>query len=321
MRMSIVTICTFLLAAPARGQTPAVETLPIDNLRERLEALEPSDPIAYFELGEEVAQEFQTPEELALARELYAIAFDLDRRRDGRYGASIALALADLVGVGSEQDWLLSLAHTLDRRLARPDWHHAATAETSFQNTYLAALAVGRVRAGQGREAQELLSLPEVRSIIQRYGPLLSPIAQPAEAWLLREARRWPCPECRQQRISKAVDASRGAFVACRVCGGNPGPELSTEEFIATLRFEARMLRGIQRSWAAQVIADGGAPVRDPDPAELPGILAVDTRRTLWRDGRWVAPSESATPAEPETEAQPLPAMSREERFESTNAP
>lgn len=300
MRTKLLAI--LLLGARVCAQTPAVETLPIDDLRERLESLDPSDPMAYFELGEEVAQEFETPEELALARELYTIAFDLDRRLGGRHGASIALALADLVGIGSERDWLLSLAHTLDRRLARPDWHRAATGDASLQNAYLAALAVGRVRAGQGREAQELLSLPEVRSIIRRYGALLSPIAQPAEAWLDREARRWPCPECHQQRVSKAIDASSGAFVACRVCGGNPGPELSTEEFIATLRFEARMLRGVQRSWSAQVIADGGAPVRDPDPAELSSILGVDTRRTLWRDGRWVAPEGSEAPAAPAQE-------------------
>ncbi len=297
MRLPILAI--LLLAARLGAQTPAVETLPIENLRERLESLDPSDPMAYFELGEEVAQEFQTPEELALARELYAIAFDLDREAGGRHGASIALALADLVGIGGERDWLLSLAHTLDRRLARPDWHRAATGEASLQSTYLAALAVGRVRAGQGREARELLSLPEVRAIIRRYGALLSPIAQPADAWLDREARRWPCPECHQQRVSKAVDAARGAFVACRVCGGNPGPELSTEEFIATLRFEARMLRGVQRSWSAQVIADGGAPVRDPDPAELSSILGIDTRRTLWRNGRWIAPEGSEAPADP----------------------
>lgn len=270
---------------------PPDQTLPIRDLRARLESLTPDRPIDYFLLAEEVAQEVTNPAELDLARTLHVLAFDLDRGQGGRLSASIALALADLVGIGSDRDWLIALAHAQDHRLAQQDWRRSAPLEASGELAYRAALAVGRVRSGHGREAQELLSDPDVFAVIRRYEPLLSPVGQPGRAdWLLREARRWPCPECGFERLSKAEGASETGFVACRVCQGSPGPELSPDDFLATLRFEARMLSGAHRSWAAQVIADAGSPVRDPDPRELPAVLRVDPRKVLWRDGRWVAP-------------------------------
>ncbi len=280
---------TITLSQPAHE--PAVDTLPIDNLAQRLEALEPSDPMPYFLLGEEVAEEFQSPDELELARTLFVVGFHLDREQGGTLAPSCAIALARLQGIGHDRDWLIALAHALDHRYATPDWRGAAPDQTSDQDAYRAAVAVGRVRSGHGRRALSLLEDPRVMTIIRRYEPLLSPANQPGAAdWLIREARRWPCPECGFNRINRAIDPSRGAYVKCRVCNGNPGPEISQEELIAQLRFEARMLNGVQRSWAAQVIADAGAPLRDPLPEELAPTLGIDPRRSLWRDGSWIAP-------------------------------
>lgn len=293
--------------APASSRAlPPEQTLPIPDIRARLESLSPDRAIDYFLLGEEVAQEVSNPAESELARTLYVLAFDLDRKQGGRLSASIALALADLVGIGSDRDWLIALAHALDHRLTRQDWRRSAPPEASGELAYRAALAVGRVRSGHGNEAQELLSDPDVFAIIKRYEPLLSPVGQPGRAdWLLREARRWPCPECGFDRLSKAEGPSETGFVPCRVCQGSPGPQLSLDEFLATLRFEARMLSGAHRSWAAQVIADAGSPVRDPDPGELAGVLAVDPRKTLWRDGRWIAPEGDQPPPEADQPATP----------------
>ena len=58
-------------------------------------------------------------------------------------------------------------------------------------------------------------------------------------------------------------------------------------ELANQLRIEAVLLQGTQRSWAAQVLSDAGAPLRDLDPAELPGTYAVDPKKVLGRDGQW----------------------------------
>ncbi len=307
-------LCSLALAA----QDSAVDTLPIDNLRERLEALEPTDPVAYFQLGEEVAEEFETPEELELARTLFVLAFHLDRDQAGTIAPSCAIALAQLQGIGQDRDWLLSLTHALDQRYAAPDWRGALPSVGSDHDAYQAAVAVGRVRSGHGREATALLQDPDVMAMILRYEPLLSPANQPGSAdWLMREARKWPCPECGFNRVSRAIDASNSGYVKCRVCSGNPGPEITQEELIAQLRFEARMLNGVQRSWAAQVIADAGAPLRDPTPQDLAPILGIDHRKSLWREGNWIAPDRELSPPEPDAPA--IPAVEEEEGDISTS--
>ncbi len=291
MRTMLISLTLAAAALAQTPQEPPEATLPIDNLRERLEALQPADPRAYFLLGEEVAQEFRTPAELELARTLLVLAFHLDRDQGGTLAPSAAIALAELQGIGQDRDWLIALAHAMDHRHAAPDWRGASPAETSDLDAYRAAVAVGRVRSGHGRDALELLEDPAVMEIIRRYEPLLSPANRPGSAdWLLREARRWPCPECGFERINRAIDASQSGYVKCRVCNGNPGPQISQDELIAQLRFEARMLNGVQRSWAAQVIADAGAPLRDPTPEELAPTLGIDPRKSLWRDGQWIAP-------------------------------
>ena len=63
-----------------------------------------------------------------------------------------------------------------------------------------------------------------------------------------------------------------------------PGPQLSEEELIAQLRFEAVLLNGIQRSWSAQMVVDLGATLRDPDPEDLGEFVVSDYLRA--RQGR-----------------------------------
>ncbi|MCP4066876.1 MAG: hypothetical protein GY741_01205, partial [Phycisphaeraceae bacterium] len=59
----------------------------------RLEGLDPRRPMAYFELGEEIADAATSPESRELARRLFGIAGRIDREG---LGASAALALAAL---------------------------------------------------------------------------------------------------------------------------------------------------------------------------------------------------------------------------------
>jgi hypothetical protein len=104
---------------------------------------------------------------------------------------------------------------------------------------------------------------------------------------ITRYAEQWPCRECGNARgVTKP--GPRGPEVKlCSTCEGSPGPRLSDEEFIAYLRFESALLNGIQRSWGAQVMVDSGAPLRDPDPAELAATFGVDVGKPYWRNGAW----------------------------------
>ena len=53
------------------------------------------------------------------------------------------------------------------------------------------------------------------------------------------------------------------------------------------LRLEARLLHGVQRSWAAQLAADHGLPLDDPDPDELSKVLGFDSHAFIFKDGGW----------------------------------
>lgn len=291
----VLALC--LAPTPAVAQLPeALAELPIDDLAGRLEALSPEDPEPYLLLGEEVAAEAQSYEELKLAQRLYVLAFELDRPAGGAIAASAALALADSSRLTRQSEWLAAMAAAIDPRYAQRDWNDVQPVAISPQTALDAATALGLVRSGHGRDARALLDRPEVFSLIRRYeSALVSGAVGGAADALRREAERWPCPECGFERISRRIDGQAG-YVPCRVCGGNPGPRLSREELIRHLRLESRLLSGIQRSWAAQVATDGGAPLRDPEPEELAPTLGVDPARTIWRAGEWRRPPGNGDP-------------------------
>lgn len=317
--LALLTWCAVVQAQqpgpdPVAPPTNPLEGLAVRDLEERLLALTPDRPQDYFDLAEEVASEATEPEQVSLATTLYVLSFEIDRRRrDGRLGASACVALADLSRLSRERSWLLALAGALDPRYAQPDWSRVDPVRVSDETAYLAVTAVSYVRSGEGRRARDLLSNPAVLALIRRYEALLSPVGLPGMADVLaREAQRWPCPECGFDRISRKAGSVPPEYVACHTCGGNPGMRLSTDEFIAHLRFESTVLEGVQRSWSAQVATDAGRPLRDPDPDELAPTLGVDATRNYWRDGRWVSldPPVKAEPR-PSTPEAPAPLPER----------
>jgi len=309
-----VVIFTAILAAvlvlgAARGKPPAGahEPVPDDALRARLEALSPSDPRAYFELGEEIADAASNPATLQLARRLYVLALYLDRARAGqRLSASACLALADLATRERDRRWLRSLAGTLDQRLAGPAWVRSAEARASSQAGYGAATALGLVRSGDGVRARRALADPAVRALLRSYERLLDPAALPGAMRVLeREADRWPCPECHNQRIVRRLGSGREPlYRPCTNCAGNPGPAMSVAALIAHLRLESQLLSGVQRSWSAQVAADRGAPLRDPDPSDVAPAFGIDPARSVYRNGEWVEPG---TPVSAPARLDPAP--------------
>lgn len=298
---------SFLAVASGESQTsPAPPTAPIASpalaeieLDARLAALDGTDANAYFELAEEVAQDREDGARVALARTLYVLAFHLDRTKSGqRIAAASCIALADLATSERDRRWLSSIADTLDTRRYRPDWVRRAEEAASGQTAYLAATALGLVRSGDGVAARQVFDEPGVRPLIQKYERMLAPDSESGfTRFFEREAGKWPCPECHNARIVRKTGSGKDAqYRLCTNCEGTPGPELSTSGLIAQLRFESVLLAGIQRSWSAQVAADGGTPLRDPDPDEVAKVFGVDVSKPRWHAGQWVAPPAPASP-------------------------
>lgn len=266
--------------APAR-EDPATE--PVAEVDARLTSLEPSTPLAYFELGEEVAQEASGPGDIDLARRLFALTYELERE-GGPLRASACLALASLAGSEQDRTALLALASSLrGRRIEGASGAGGPSEATALR----LATALGHYRAGEYARASSLLANPEVRELLRQYGHMLG-----SEEALLRQVRSQPsCRECRNRRIVVADLDPKRTYRLCYTCGGDPGPDLSNEQMLDHLRVESILLSDVERSWSAQLLEDGGAPLRDLDPDNLAASLGIDPTLTLYRDGSWVSAS------------------------------
>jgi hypothetical protein len=269
------------------GKQPVISAA----IQERLAALKPDKPQDYFDLAEEVADGADDEARLTLARTLYVLAFELDRKHGGgsALAAGSALGIAKIERLERDKRWLVAIAGAVDRRYALPDWNVGAAASISDETAYKAATVLGLARAGEGRDAKRLYDQPGVADVLVRYERAIGTTGQTgALSRLQKYMQQWPCPECNNQRVIARPGEKGPEYRLCPTCRGNPGPKLDEEEYIGQLRFEAALLNGIQRSWAAQLIVDQGAPLRDPDLEELAPTYNVDPAKPYWRDGKWV---------------------------------
>lgn len=272
------------------------------DLAARLSALSPADPRAYLLLGEEVAAEATRPREEALARTLYVLAFELDRRRresgaagDPGLAASACLALADLSRLEEDRRWLVALARSIDRRYASPDWSRAAQPTYSGEAGFQAAEYLGLVRSGDGHRARNIRENAEVAHVLTEYERMVGGLGSSGMMHEVeQQSRQWPCVQCGNQRITTLGETIPPRKGLCPTCFGNPGPRLSRAQLIAQLRFESGLLDGIQTSWAAQMTLDQGAPLREPSAGELAPTMGVDGDAAYWRSGVWVNTPVSA---------------------------
>lgn len=269
--------------------TPAIE--PLSAFAHRLVTLTPDRPDDYFLLAEEVADAATEDAHIELARQLHALAFALQRRAaapSDRSEAAPVVALMALEPSATTRRWLAAIAAAADPAFAQSGWAVSSSTTVSDDIAYQAATAIGLVRAGEGREARRLLERPPVRELISRYQRLLAASGlRGAMDRLERDAAQWPCAECANARVVSR-QGQRGVEVRlCPTCRGNPGPPLTHAEFVLQIRFESMLLAGIQSSWAAQLLIDDQAPLRDPNPDELPKVYGVDPARPYWRNGAW----------------------------------
>jgi hypothetical protein len=276
---------------------------------ERLSALSPAIPEAYFLLAEEVADGAASDAtRRRLAIRLYVLAYELDRTRaaQGAIAASACLGLASVTGAPRDRQFLSSLARTLDPRQAPPAWIDAPEIATSDSGGYRLAVLLGLVRDGEGLRARRVLEDRDVGELLDRYDGMLARAGMENGAFSVRrEADRWPCPECHNDRVVRRMAQGEVEYRVCPACGGIPGPSLTSRQVLGQLRFEAWLLQGHQRSWASQMGMDDGAPLVDPDPAQIGPLFGVDVTLVLWRNGVWIADPSAVKAAEPVKDEEP----------------
>jgi hypothetical protein len=276
----------------------------VPNLHERLAALDGSDAMAYIELAEEVSSETGSPQDRDLARHLFAVAYHLERQTRARpevmAGACLGLASLETSDEGSA--WLYAVAGLVDPRATRGAGAGVTTLAVAPEVALAAANALGLARSGEGRRAGRIYEDPAVKQVFERYGRLLGGTGGLSGLSRFERALRdWPDLECGGSRVITRRGEDGVVTLICPTCRGNPGPPMSEDEFLHQLRFESRLLRGIHQSWGAQIAADGGAALLDPDPDRVPELLlaryGIDTTKRVWKDGVWIDPQPAAEPA------------------------
>lgn len=289
----ITTLVPSAILRAQQTEAPPLHATP--EIAQRLAALAPAEPAEYLRLGEEILALGRSEADESLARRLFALAYEIARRAGDRPGvqASACIALADTARFERDRRWLWSIARLIDPRYSVPDWSRTVERDVSADAAFRAATVLGLLRAGEGMRARELLRDQSVRDVFIWYSGLLTGTGPGDVLSILDEqAERWPCPECRNDRVVRTTRDGQTVRVRCFTCRGNPGWTLSQAGLLATLRFESRVLAGVQRSWGAQLAADLGEPLRDPDPAAVGSALSVDTSLSVYRDGGWAAPDD-----------------------------
>lgn len=300
--------------APTEFAPEAAEAGVAKSFAAELGTLSPARPEGYLDLAERVSDEALDQGHTALATRLCVIAYEVDRRRSSRasLASSACLQIASLTGSTRDRQWLTSLARAIDPRQAPAGWVEQSEAATGDSASYRLAVLLGELRSGDGIPARRLLGDPEILGIVSQLEPAMRRTRVSSGLWeMQRQAERWPCRECGNQRYVKKMQSGVLEFRLCPVCRGRPGPDMTLDSLLAQLRFETWLLQGSQRSWAAQLGVDGGATLVDPEPGELPRVFGVDPYYCVWRDGTWredpAFPRPRPVPAAPPPDAEPAP--------------
>ncbi len=241
----------------ADAQAPNTE--PADRWHVRLAALVPTDPFAYFELAEEMADDPADQTERDLARYLFGLAGALDPPGLGR---SASLALADMEDREYVKRRLLALATLLDERGGVAGWGQPAPATRISAS---AAVAVGEAlshyRRGHGPRALAVLKKPGATALLESVGGVLR-------------------------------GGARRFIEDCKLYRGQRRPMIADDDLHRMLQLEAAVLAGADRAWSGELLLRGGRPLVEVDPDNLQQTLGADASRPYYRRGRWVALSD-----------------------------
>lgn len=245
------------ITAPLYVSTPAERAS--ERWNDRLEALTPYEPLAYFELAEEIA-DIGDSRDVPLAKRLFGLAGALAPDTLGR---SACLAIADLEEDPRAKQRLLALA-TMLGDIGDPFVSGNAgndgpqSAEDSRQHK-LAALAISEAfshyRQGQGQRAATMLRRDDLMQLLRT--------VESALPWASADAFLSEC-------------ASRSTQLS-----------IADRRLVGLLQVERFLLSGAERDWAMELAFEHGRPLIEVDPSRLDKALNVDASRPYYREGQW----------------------------------
>jgi len=270
---------TINVAAPTiESDEVWLDNAPIDDLRGRIDVLSPGDPLAYFELAEEVASEIHNVKGHALAKRLYVLAFEYDRQVPAPIGlgASVCLALVEITPREADKRWLYAMAASLGSTYHTPLAAGADLSQASLKTKVGLAKALELYREGEYRLSLKQLADPAVGALLESASGLLE---HGSEEILAELATEPVCHECKNRRIVLADLGPNREYRLCYTCDGDPGPDLTDEQLIEQLRVEKTLLSDKPQSWSAALRLTRAKPLRDVDPDELAPWAGVDVQQ------------------------------------------
>lgn len=293
--LSSVFITALAATAPSPSPAPAKDENSSEDINTKLENLDPTQPLDYFLLAEDVDYEAQTPEEDQLALRLYFLAMQLDLRNGGQtaLARSACIAMAGLTN-----DPKLKLQLKALQELYNPS--HPAFRPSDNTGPYNtlprdadetidnALEGLSLYRLGEGRAAISRLDNDDIKKLLAPYEAATGHMDE-----ILGWCRRNPtCRECNNHRIIEARSGLTGIVepTICPTCKGHPGPELNDDRLNDMLIMEIALRTEKLDKWSVQLALEGGRPLQPLDPDSLAGKLNMDPLATIYRNGQWVQP-------------------------------
>lgn len=236
-----------------------------EQLTKRLESLHPSRPLEYFELAEELADDFAAggaPANLELAKRLYALSAVIE---PSRFGRSASLALAELATDSYEKRRLLSLAQVLGESRSEGEPSSGGLmlpTNREEETSQTAALGMGEAlsyfRRGLGGRALASLRTPGAMLLLEQTAAVMGGA----------------------NRVLEDARAMRGSGRPISVSGAD----------LAMMRIEVGLLAGSNRPWSSDLAVNRGETLIELNLERLDVELRVDGARTIYRNGVWVVP-------------------------------
>jgi hypothetical protein len=285
----------------------------------RLEALSPDNPKGYRDYADELARQEADPEAKYLARRLYLLAAGLD---PGKYAVSSLLRMSALAETPAEARRCRALAYLLDktandRLLVQEDARTEKPGKAQAEALQNFTKALQSYRVGKLQLAIEITNRKGLEQVFRRAPGGMD---QKTFRRLCLDAR---CQACAGKGNAQCATCSGKGFVRnpfggtircskcsgkkflnCEACdgrGANPdhsedtlrlllGAELwATEQLAGGEAASEKNKPDEKKSWSVVLQKRQFSPVL---PLTLDNITEFDPRKSQYRQGRWVVPTE-----------------------------
>lgn len=234
---------------------------------ERLQKLSPNLPVGYFNLAEEVADEFDDSASDLLVAQLYSLAATLD---PDHLASSAALGLASLQdrtpqGRSRALRWLAIAQRWSDNPLSIPS-EFATGAERVGSAVRLGIVeALAQYRRGYGRRAMDRLKKPQVRAYFES--------------------------------LMRGVPGGVEEFDRLAATHNNgKTPPLSPQTTDALLRLEHALLQPKSGLWSDAIALGDDNPTVDAPMGSAGEIFGADPARNRWSANGWTSGEVPTSP-------------------------